>query len=405
MGRWSILRGDSLQLLSGLDDSSVDSLVCDPPAGISFMGKEWDHDHGGRAGWVAAFAAIFRECMRVMKPGAHGLVWALPRTSHWTICALEDAGFEVRDVVVHLQSQGFPKSMDISKAIDERPGSTQETKRWAGWGTALKPSSEFWVLIRKPLGEKTVAANVLKHGVGGINIDGCRVEVDGCRPKIVSHANASVAAFGDGLNGSYADGFTQQGRFPANMVLSHDPECRTEGDDAECREGCPVAELDRQSGELAPSFRTSPVRRNKHDYAVTVMHERGTVVDASQIPQDAGGASRFFYQAKAAPREKWFFCRVCNDAFQIKRRPDHQHDQPDTSHLVQHPTPKGLGLMRYLCRLITPPDGLILDPFMGTGSTGVAALQEGFRFIGMEREASYLWIAKRRLQTEDREGV
>lgn len=299
--------GDALTILKNLETSSVDSLVTDPPAGVGFMGNDWDNDKGGREQWVAWMASVMQECLRVMKPGAHGLVWAIPRTSHWTATALEDAGFEVRDVITHLFGTGFPKSLDISKAIDKAAGAkreivgeikrsgsrlseygfaanpsvtspaTSEAKEWQGWGTALKPASEHWILVRKKCSEKTVAANVLKHGCGGINIDGCRIE----------------------------------SRFPANLVL----------DEA-----------------------------------------------AAQM---LGDPSRFFYVAKASKSDR----------------------STDNS----HPTVKSTKLMEYLITLVTHPNGIVLDPFMGSGSTGVAAKRLGFNFIGIEKEEGYFSISEKRL--------
>jgi hypothetical protein len=205
-----ILQGDCLEVLKTIKDNSVDSLVTDPPAGISFMSKAWDGSKGGRDGWVEWLTQVMLECHRVLKPGAHGLIWAIPRTSHWTAWAIESAGFEIRDSIHHIFGSGFPKSHDISKAIDKAAGAerekgkvlrtdpnikgasfknaegrieireeipaTPEAKQWDGWGTALKPAHEVWWLVRKPLSEKNVAQNVLKHGTGGLNINGTRIE-------------------------------------------------------------------------------------------------------------------------------------------------------------------------------------------------------------------------------------
>ena len=202
-----LILGDCIEKMREMAENSIDAIVTDPPAGISFMNKKWDtHDN-----FIPWLTEVMRECLRVLKPGAHALVWAIPRTSHWTATAVENAGFEIRDVVTHLFGSGFPKSLDISKAIDKAAGArghdgtrfnaagdgeksnggskfrsdhpeyvkpeaaTPDAKKWQGFGTALKPAAEFWILARKPLSEKTVAANVLKHGTGGLNIDGCRV--------------------------------------------------------------------------------------------------------------------------------------------------------------------------------------------------------------------------------------
>ena len=313
------------------------------------MGKDWDDDKGGRKQWVAWMTEVMTECLRVLKPGAHGLVWALPRTSHWTATALEDAGFEVRDVVTHLFGTGFPKSMDISKAIDKAAGaereiigpnphlrpnsdgkqcgysgvqsrsehvtaaSTEAAKQWAGWGTALKPASEHWILVRKPCSEKTVAANVLKHGVGGINIDASRIATDELKGKVYNNQNVGWKCSSPPST-VYGN---EQGRFPANLVLD----------------------------EAASS-----------------------VLDA----QAAAGVSRFFYVAKASKSDKG----------------------ADNT----HPTVKSTALMTYLIKLVTPTGGVVLDPFMGSGSTGVAAIDLGFKFLGIESYEAYHSIANTRIQ-------
>jgi hypothetical protein len=269
--RWHVERGDALDVLRTIPDASFDALLCDPPAGIGFMGKGWDKDKGGRDEWVAWLAAIMREAIRCMRPGAYGLVWALPRTSHWTGLALEDAGFEVRDRVSHLFGSGFPKSLNVSKAVDsalgaERPitgervltgnaavslsdkrgtygvqvgtvppktvaitgPATPEAARWEGYGTALKPACEDWWLVRKPL-DGTVAHNATTHGTGGINIDGCRIGDAGGTTKAERTPDAETrGAYGRGLNGSCAAALPA-GRWPANLALSHTEDCRLLG--------------------------------------------------------------------------------------------------------------------------------------------------------------------------------
>jgi len=284
-----LLQGDCLEVLKELPDDSVDSLVCDPPAGIAFMGKAWDEDKGGSKQWIAWLSSVMVEAKRVMKPGAHGFVWALPRTSHCTATALEDAGFEIRDVVTHLFGSGFPKSHNIEKATKD--------ERFKGFGTALKPASEHWILVRKPL-EKglTIAENVLKHGAGGINIDASRI---GTEERTYSINGATKG----GNFGNYAnqpalerDHKTATGRFPANLILSC---CGQEPHD----ENCAVAELDRQSGVSksgSVGIRTSD-GFNANSYG------KGMSIKAGQENGeygDKGGASRFFYVAKASKREK-----------------------------------------------------------------------------------------------------
>lgn len=376
-------QGDSADVLKTLPDNSVDALLTDPPAGIAFMGKEWDTDKGGRDAWIAWLSSIMRECLRVMKPGAHGLVWSLPRTSHWTGMALELAGFEVRDKISHLFGSGFPKSHNISKAIDKAAGAerkilgkttlpdrangkgkwnpttkgsgfdnvaywgqtditapaTDAAKQWDGWGTALKPAVEEYWLIRKPLSEDTVAQNVLKWGCGGLNIDGGRIP-SVRQAAVVSYPNFRGNKYNDATNRdatNRTDSVTipeNLGRFPANLVLSHSEYCTEKQCDLECA----VKRLDAQA---------------KAD------------------------VSRFFYCAKVSTSERNAGCEAIKS---------------------DHPTMKPIRLMRYMARLITPPNGIILDPFMGSGSTGCAAVLEGFDFVGIEKEHEYLEIAKKRIE-------
>lgn len=378
-------------MLRTLEDNSVDSLVTDPPAGISFMGKEWDHHKGGRKEWVAWLESVMRECLRVLKPGAHGLVWALPRTAHWTATALEDAGFEIRDCITHLFGSGFPKSHNIEKSTE---GAVN------GQGTALKPAAEFWWLVRKPCSEKTVAANVLKWGTGGLNIDGCRIQ-SGARPlrESVTNNRKDSWVYGDGTGtGSKAIGETTEGRFPANLVFSHSPNCT---EDACDMFECAVKMLDEQSGHL----------KTGGDPRKTKQSSTGLYGMGSNIPSgpgfagDSGGASRFFYCAKVSPSERNAGLEDIPDKerkpFEGSMRslsdPRMQHEQNRLPQKNNHPTVKPQKLMRYLCKLVTPPGGTVLDPFMGSGSTGLAAKSEGFQFIGIEKEPEYFEIAKARI--------
>jgi hypothetical protein len=341
----TLLFGDCVLRLRELASDSLDSLVTDPPAGIGFMGKGWDSDKGGRDAWVSWLTEVMRECYRVLKPGAHGLVWAIPRTSHWTAMALEDAGFEVRDVVTHLFGSGFPKSLDVSKAIDKAAGAereivgrkggryaspkqdfrggqhhagsdTQKTaifdaitapatdaaRQWQGFGTALKPAVEFWWLIRKPLGEKTVAANVLKHGTGALNIDGCRIGTESTRrPLGKSIAGGQFAGEERKERASIgAMGGSDSGRFPANLVLSHD-----EGCDETCVDSCAVRMLDEQSGPNCGA--AAPVRKKATPRTTNVDNYKPHASvgdDGKSFRADYGGASRFFYVAKASKSDR-----------------------------------------------------------------------------------------------------
>lgn len=253
-GQNYLLVGDNAIWLKKIPDNSIDSIVTDPPAGISFMGRGWDTDKGGRDHWIAWMQEVATECKRVLKPGGHAFVWAIPRTSHWTATAWENAGFEIRDVVAHIFGSGFPKSLNIGKAVDKLLGNEREvtgsykvpdikgdaygtmnekqggsyknievnktkgTSEWEGWGTALKPAREDWILMRKPLAEKTVAQNVLKYGTGGINIDESRVE---------GQWEGSTRTNTPFTNNVYSGGWNKieteqhpQGRFPANLILT-----------------------------------------------------------------------------------------------------------------------------------------------------------------------------------------
>jgi hypothetical protein len=383
--------GDCIDAMREMPDSSIDSLVTDPPAGIAFMGKDWDKDKGGRDAWVAWMTEVMREAMRVLKPGAHGLVWALPRTSHWTATALEDAGFEVRDVVTHLFGTGFPKSLDVSKAIDKAAGAAREVvgksnagagnkgkllgeeaggggctwdstfdltapatdaaKQWQGWGTALKPASEHWILVRKPCSEKTVAANVLKWGTGALNIDASRIEA------VRKAATFSQPVMNGGQFNAQRDNRRtieqpeNLGRFPANLVLDEEA----------------AKALDEQSGPLPQRGNKNPTKRGGGMFGHAPFEGTTGLIDDSGSKQ----ASRFFYVAKASKSDKG----------------------ADNT----HPTVKSTALMEYLIKLVTPPGGVVLDPFAGSGSTGVAALRTGFRFVGIEQDQTYADIAVKRL--------
>jgi hypothetical protein len=376
--------------MAGMEPDSVDAIVTDPPYGLGFMGKEWDHGVPGVPFWEQA--------LRVLKPGGHLIAFAGSRTYHRLACAVEDAGFEVRDQILWVYGSGFPKSMDISKAIDKAAGAerevvgsyvvggtaakgkhkgraasdadegsavgctkelditapaTPEAQQWSGWGTALKPAHEPAVLARKPF-KGTVAANVLTHGTGGINVDGCRVGTSKNVPASVSkkaHANCYMGGWNEygeipGVGGHDPN----LGRWPANLI--HDG-----SDDvvALFPETGAAKAGDRGAGEGKTGcygvYGGDPGVRG-HD--------------------DAGGsAARFFYTAKAGKAER--------------------------GKGNNHPTVKPLDLMAYLCRLVTPPGGTVLDPFMGSGTTIKAALSEGFNAVGIELDPAYFEIVRNRL--------
>lgn len=326
-----LLHGDCLDLLRAMPDNSIDSIVTDPPYGLSFMGKKWDYD--------VPSVDIWRECLRVLKHGGHLLSFGGSRTYHRMVVAIEDAGFEIRDQIMWVYGSGFPKSHNLK---DD----------WQGWGTALKPAHEPICLARKPL-IGTVAENVLAHGTGALDIDGCRV--------------------GD------------TGRWPANFI--HD------GSD-EVMEGFPI---------------TTSGSGNKNTGNRDCLFGSFGAGNGFGVGGDTGSAARFFYCAKASKKDRDEGLNGFEKKLQANAhfRPNHleaamsgDSGKPHgryTPRANNHPTVKPTDLMRYLCRLITPPNGVVLDPFMGSGSTGKAAVSEGFRFIGMELDEGYFDIARSRI--------
>jgi len=359
LSRIRLFHGDCLDALRQLPDASVDSVVTDPPYGLSFMGKRWDYD--------VPSVEIWAECLRVLKPGGHLLAFAGTRTQHRMAVRIEDAGFEIRDMIAWVYGSGFPKSLDVSKAIDKAAGAEREVlgytanarpnrvgketklsgaqtiggeitapatdaaRQWQGWGTALKPSLEPITVARKPLFSAGVAANVLEHGTGALNIDGCRV---GLREKRLLNRSGSIGYGGSEPQGMVEDGGC--GRWPANLI---------------------------------------------HD-------------GSEEVTGLLGDAARFFYTPKTDGTDRNEGVGGVGGVGAL--RDGNRASKPVANH---HPTVKPTDLMQYLCRLVTPPGGTVLDPFMGSGSTGKAAQMEGFGFIGCEREAEYFAIAKARIET------
>jgi site-specific DNA-methyltransferase (adenine-specific) len=450
--RFIIKHGDNLEVLRSLNPNQFDSLVTDPPAGISFMGKDWDSDKGGRDQWIRWLSEVLSECYRVMKPGAHGVVWALPKTSHWTAIAIEDAGFEIVDCVMHLFGQGFPKSQNISKMIDKEFGAerevigtkkagmgsgksfgmlqneatekapsevditapaTPEAQKWDGWGTALKPRYEPWWLIRKPKSESSIARNVLKHGVGGINIDGARIATDdNLNGGAYSAGKKSDDEWGTMHNYTGKEFEQPEGRFPANVVFSHTENCRLVGTKTvgkgektiggtprkssehvlqgskdrsnalmnygtetveawECSEDCAVKILDEQVGCLTGAGNK---KTGLADDGSKSMFGIGGRNGPTTLYDRGGSASRFFYVAKAS-----------------------KSDKGDEN---GHPTVKSTKLMEYLIKLVTPENGTVLDPFMGSGTTGVSAIRNDFKFFGIDQEQKFVGLAYDRMMNE-----
>jgi DNA modification methylase len=488
---WTIHHGDCREVMATLDAESVDAIVSDPPYGLSFMGKGWDHGVPGVEFWT--------EALRVAKPGAHLLAFGGTRTYHRLACAIEDAGWEIRDCVMWVYGSGFPKSHDVSKAIDKMDASEEQERRrlrfttwvrstgvtsrqideatgtnmgghyttaasqpaimtrehleqcrhllgdvpewvereadirsvesktfaqrkavgaarsvpdasvtrphfaaiagdgsasrkyfdttpatdaarkWSGWGTALKPAWEPIIVARKPL-VGTVAENVLTHGTGAINVDGCRV---GTEKVVTTNGKGFKGSFEGGENNN--GGAVHEGRWPANLI--HD------GSDE-------VVELFPQSKSTGGQASLGAFRNGD-------VYGKGRDEREARDPGfgDSGSAARFFYCAKASkadrdegcaglPLRKAGTCGGEEDDLSEGKKKVH----PSRNH---HPTVKPTDLMRYLCRLVTPPGGVVLDPFSGSGSTGKAATLEGFRFIGIDREAEYVEIAKARIAAVD----
>ncbi|AGM14016.1 DNA methylase [Mycobacterium phage Murphy] len=399
--------GDCRDILAELEDASVDSIVTDPPYELGFMGKKWD------GSGIAFDVEMWEQCLRVLKPGGHLLAFGGSRTWHRLTVAIEDAGFEIRDSIAWLYGSGFPKSLDVSKAIDKAAGAEREVigksarhvsgkpgqrteglngsstfaetvgmgayitapatdaaRQWQGWGTALKPSFEPVVVARKPL-VGTVAANVLEHGTGALNIDACRIPAgqdyrDKCASVVGLDSNRNGAAYGE-WTGARTDSAREEGRWPTNVVL----------DDTQ------AAELDAQTGIQKSG---TAVQRNGGGQKIFGgiaggENSAGARPDAGY--NDEGGASRFFpvfkYQAKAPTKE----------------RPSYVNEDGNK---VAHSTVKPLALMRWLVKLVTPPGGVVLDPFAGSGTTVEACLLEKFRCIAIENEPDYIPLIEQRLE-------
>jgi DNA modification methylase len=442
-----LMQGDCLEMMKGISDNSVDSIVTDPPYGLKFMGKTWDCEVPSQEIW--------EECLRVLKPGGHLLAFAGTRTQHRMACRIEDAGFEIRDMITWNYGSGFPKSLNVSKSIDKAAGAkrevigvkklvdgsnarktakftnatedisgftnggnvetaptTDEAKQWDGWGTALKPSIEPITVARKPLSEKTVASNMMKWGTGGINIDGCRIEYEdtkdpatnplyrkeaGYKNKQAADINSSSFSLKKTGSEDLERNINSLGRWPANFI--HD------GSDE-------VLALfpHTKSGAILPHHIT-------HESENRAMSGKNYARGPQYSPSSEGSAARFFYCAKASKKDRNEGCEELpfvnvigyevdpENPYKSGHRNDnniHQLTMAMTGKVPlpqqnNHPTVKPTTLMKYLCRLVTQPNGIVLDPFMGSGSTGKAAILENFQFIGIEIDEGYFEIAQNRI--------
>lgn len=362
---YRIEHGDCLDVLRGMADCSVDSIVTDPPYGLNFMGKRWDYDVPSTEVWA--------ECLRVLKPGGHLLAFAGTRTQHRMALRIEDAGFEIRDMIAWVYGSGFPKS---------------HNGEWGG--TALKPALEPITMARKPL-LGTVESNWREHGTGALNIEGCRIGSEVRQAAYTSFAACSGNRLGDpataeARRGTQGSAKEYVGRWPANLI--HDGSREV------------VTLFPAQAGAASPVH-----RRNGDKFLNSYGAFAGNVDETgSTFHADAGSAARFFYCAKASRADR-------NEGMPRSDKPavatnatmrERENADWPARNGNHHPTVKPTDLMAYLVRLVTPPGGTVLDPFMGSGSTGKAAIREGFRFIGIERDVEYLAIAKARIEHEIR---
>ncbi len=453
-----IIQGDCIEEMHKLKANSVDAIITDPPYGLEFMGKDWDkfkegkNIAGGTTGKDTPFGrskplnSVYQyqlsdkremqnfflgwaiECLRVLKPGGFLLAFGGTRTYHRLVCGIEDAGCEIRDTIMWLYGSGFPKSLNIGKQIDKIQGNEREevkggnlasslgnnktmdggkankdfkftkgNSEWEGWGTALKPACEPIVVARKPLSEKNVALNVLKWGTGGINIDECRVGYDmsdenpATNPlyrmenNYKNNHNPDIGSSNYQIRKKvYEAKCNPQGRFPANIILDEEA----------------GKMLDEQSGISKSQKVNSPLldikgtngygRVNKNTNIIT---ERGH--------NDKGGASRFFYCAKASKSERNIGCEEMEDKKTDDGREvvsDRPHQRGATDRKNNHPTVKPIKLIEYLVKLVSKEGATILDPFIGSGTTAIACIKQGRKFIGIEKEEEYIKIANARIK-------
>jgi DNA modification methylase len=506
--------------MRSLPESSIDAIVTDPPYGIEFMGRDFDKLGQGpqMQEWHRAWAV---EALRVAKPGAFLLAFGGTRTWHRLACAIEDAGWEIRDTLMWMYGQGFSKSMDVSKAIDKAAGSdrekipegnsvkrmvpgadqyktnswiksddhmyqsgrevpvTEAARTWEGYGTSLKPAWEPVVVARKPLAG-TVVDNVLKHGTGALNIDGTRIRIaptsqdgsrsspddsicDTCPSREVSHTVRSEDIHMEASSAPQRDGrsvlrpseseYEIENQSRIDSRASRRPSYRLDDGLAHAEEEPDQAYVQQRLGDTESPVRqlssrcihaglstclhrTTPHVESQGRFPANVIHDgseevvgmfpdrKTTWIDPSHANNrggdflgalghpgmqgfnDSGSAARFFYTSKADASERWFYCRICQGAYPASAEQGHHHGKGlgKCQHIFRHPTVKPLSLCSWLCRLVSMPGGsVILDPFMGSGSTGVAALVEGQRFVGVEMDGEFFALSAARVADAKRQ--
>lgn len=424
---YKIINGDSLKVLDTLEPNSIDSIITDPPYELGFMGKSWD-----KSG-IAYNVELWEKALRVLKPGGYLLAFGGTRTFHRIACAIEDAGFEIRDTIMWLYGSGFPKSMNIGLAIDKKNGVESEVigkgrcgknrlmgglrnethdtsfeikqaqNEWQGWGTALKPSYEPVIVARKPI-EGTVAKNCLKYGVGGINIDECRVKTDGEKLTRNLYSNPSWKNSSINGQGSINDVADKLGRFPANTILTYD-----ESDYDEVCGGMPDTNggskiiTNKEVNRKGLTSENPVFNPNNCGFKTNIKN------DSISSYGDNGSASRYFYNAKASKKDRDDGMLLFNEK---KTTDGCIRSNSETARIFGansalrkniHPTVKPSELMQYLVRLVTPKNGTVLDIFNGSGSTGKACMFENrernanYKYIGIELDPEYCKISEARI--------
>tara|TARA_R100001086_G_scaffold248113_1_gene184168 strand:+ start:1334 stop:2644 length:1311 start_codon:yes stop_codon:yes gene_type:complete len=424
-----IIKGDCIQCMQSMQDNSVDAIVTDPPYGLEFMGKDWDkfgkaQNIGGgtmknrntpfQRGdktppayyiWTNKqkhemqhfFQEFAIEALRVLKPGGFLLAFGGSRTYHRLACGIEDAGFEIRDQIMWLYGSGFPKSLNIGKQLEKQQVMMDSLVReWEGWGTALKPAHEPIVVARKPLAEKNVALNVLKYGTGGINIDACRIGTDKLDKNwrvnpSVRNKETEKHLYGD-YNKHNTHNLKEQGRFPANIILDEEA----------------GKMLDEQSGILGQGHWSKTKTTGFGEFGNGTSEYFGV----GEKDKTKHGASRFFYCAKASKSERNLGCENMDEkSYKVNFRESPKEGSIKKYGIEEaleklknlksknnHPTVKPIKLMEYLIKLVSKEGAVVLDPFLGSGTTGIACAKLNRNFIGIEKEEEYVKIAEARIK-------